>query len=65
MRVRFHLLLALFVPPLAMALAHRPRQILPNTLLTLLGWLPGVIHAIRIVIEVVDHQFLACATEAV
>lgn len=45
-------LLAFFLPPLGVALevGLKP-QFWINVLLTLLGWLPGVIHAIWIILR--------------
>jgi len=43
--------LALFFPPLAVLLCKKPFQSMLNLLLTCLGWIPGVIHAILIVSE--------------
>lgn len=41
------IIIAIFLPPLAVALAHGiGKKFLINVLLTLLGWIPGVIHAI-------------------
>ena len=42
-------LLALLLPPLAVLLCGKPFQALLNLVLTLLGWLPGAIHAILVV----------------
>ena len=40
--------LAVLLPPLAVGLSRGgPRRLAVNALLTLLGWLPGVIHALR------------------
>jgi uncharacterized membrane protein YqaE (UPF0057 family) len=39
-------LLAVFLPPAAVALCRRPWQIPLSVLLTLCFWLPGVIHAL-------------------
>ncbi|MEX1250887.1 MAG: YqaE/Pmp3 family membrane protein [Hyphomonas sp.] len=40
------ILLAIFLPPVAVALKQGIGvQLLINILLTLIGWLPGVIHA--------------------
>jgi uncharacterized membrane protein YqaE (UPF0057 family) len=44
-------LLAIVVPPVAVLLTGKPVQALLNLLLTLLFWLPGVIHAILVVNE--------------
>ncbi len=44
------LALAVLMPPLAVGLSHAPaRRVGVSLLLTLLGWLPGVIHALRLV----------------
>jgi len=41
------IIIAIILPPLAVALTNGiGKQFLINILLTLLGWLPGVIHAI-------------------
>lgn len=40
---------AIFLPPLAVLLAGKPFQALFNILLTLIFWLPGVIHAWMVV----------------
>ncbi len=40
------ILLCIFLPPVAVALKHGiGLQLLLNILLTLLGWIPGMIHA--------------------
>jgi len=44
-------LLAIVFPPLAVLLCGRPITALLNVFLTLLFWLPGVIHAILVVNE--------------
>lgn len=41
--------LAIILPPLAVLLCGKPFQFLLNILLTLLGWIPGVVHAILVV----------------
>ena len=41
--------LAIILPPLAVLLCGKPFQFLLNLLLTLLGWIPGVVHAILVV----------------
>ena len=43
--------LCIVMPPLAVLLTGRPVALLLNLLLTLLGWLPGVIHAFFVVAE--------------
>jgi uncharacterized membrane protein YqaE (UPF0057 family) len=40
---------AVFLPPLAVLLCNRPGQALLNVFLTLLFWLPGMLHALFIV----------------
>jgi uncharacterized membrane protein YqaE (UPF0057 family) len=42
-------LLAILFPPLAVLLCGRPFQALLNVLLTLLFWVPGVLHALLVV----------------
>lgn len=42
-------LLAVILPPLAVLLCGKPGQALLNLILTIIGWLPGVIHAILVV----------------
>lgn len=44
-------LLAIVLPPFAVLLTGRPGQALLNLLLTVLGWIPGVIHAMLVVSE--------------
>lgn len=43
--------LAILLPPLAVLFCGKPFQFLLNILLTLLGWIPGVVHAILVVHE--------------
>ena len=43
------IILAIFLPPVACLLAGKPGQALINLPLTLMLWLPGVIHAIHTV----------------
>ena len=41
------IIIAIILPPLAVALTHGiGKEFLLNLLLTLIGWIPGVIHAI-------------------
>lgn len=40
---------AIILPPVAVLLCGKPVQFILNILLTLLGWIPGVIHAILVV----------------
>ena len=42
-------LLAILLPPVAVLLTGKPIQALLNLVLTLLGWIPGVIHALFVV----------------
>jgi uncharacterized membrane protein YqaE (UPF0057 family) len=42
-------ILAIILPPLAVLLCGKPIQALLNIFLTLLGWVPGMIHAILVV----------------
>jgi uncharacterized membrane protein YqaE (UPF0057 family) len=42
-------LLAIILPPLAVLLCGKPIQFLFNIILTLLFWIPGVVHAILVV----------------
>ena len=42
-------ILAIIFPPLAVLLCGKPVQAFFNFFLTLLGWIPGVIHAILVV----------------
>lgn len=42
-------LLAILLPPVAVLLCGKPIQAVLNLVLTLLGWLPGVIHALFVV----------------
>lgn len=42
-------IIAIFLPPLAVFLCGKPFQALLNILLTLMFWVPGVIHALLVV----------------
>jgi uncharacterized membrane protein YqaE (UPF0057 family) len=44
-------LLAIFLPPVAVLLCGKPFQAVISLVLTLLCWLPGVIHAFAVVAE--------------
>ena len=46
--------LAIILPPLAVFLCGKPIQGILNIILTLLGWIPGMIHALFVV-----HNHLA------
>lgn len=41
--------LAIILPPVAVILCGKPVQCLLNIVLTLLGWVPGAVHAILVV----------------
>ena len=47
-------ILAIFLPPLAVFLCGKPFQTLLSIVLTLMFWIPGVIHALFVV-----HNHLA------
>lgn len=49
-------LLAILLPPLAVLLCGRPFQAVLNLLLTLVFWVPGVLHAILIVHDYHEEQ---------
>lgn len=42
-------LLAIFLPPVAVLFCGKPIQAIINFILTLIFWVPGVIHAILVV----------------
>jgi len=42
-------LLAIILPPVAVLLCGKPVQFVFNIILTLLFWIPGVIHAVLVV----------------
>ncbi len=42
-------LLAIVLPPVAVLMSGKPIQALINLVLTILGWIPGVIHAMLVV----------------
>jgi uncharacterized membrane protein YqaE (UPF0057 family) len=41
--------LALLLPPLAVLFCGKPIQFILNLVLCLLGWIPGIIHALIVV----------------
>lgn len=41
--------LAILLPPVAVLLCGKPGQMILNIILTLLGWIPGIIHALFVV----------------
>ena len=52
-------ILAIFLPPLAVVLAGRPGAALLNLLLTILMWVPGVVHAFIVIAEEKHEKRLA------
>ena len=50
------LLLAILLPPFAVATTGRPRDLALNLLLTLMFWLPGSVHAIMVVARYYDAK---------
>lgn len=42
-------ILAVILPPLAVLFTGRPLQVLLNIVLTIIGWIPGMIHAFLVV----------------
>jgi uncharacterized membrane protein YqaE (UPF0057 family) len=44
-------LIAIVLPPLAVLLAGKPVQAMLNVLLCCLLWIPGVIHALMVVVD--------------
>lgn len=48
--------LAIVLPPLAVLLCGKPFQFILNIVLTLLGWIPGVIHALFVVHSHLDDK---------
>jgi uncharacterized membrane protein YqaE (UPF0057 family) len=49
-------LLAILLPPVAVLFCGKPFQALLNLLLTLLLWVPGVVHAILVVNDYHEDQ---------
>ena len=49
MESKIRYFLAIILPPVAVLLCGKPVQFVLNILLTLLFWIPGVIHAILVV----------------
>ena len=43
--------MAIFLPPLAVLLCGKPGKAVLNLILTLLFWIPGVIHALMVIAE--------------
>ena len=41
--------LAILLPPVAVLMYGRPGQALLNVVLTLIAWLPGVVHALIVI----------------
>lgn len=57
--------LAIILPPVAVLLCGKPIQALLNLILTLLLWLPGVVHACLVVHEHYSDKRAARVIEAV
>ena len=49
LRDRRTIIVAIILPPLAVLFCGKPVQFLLNIILTLLFWVPGVVHAILVV----------------
>ncbi len=49
-------LLAIILPPLAVLSCRKPFQAIANVLLTIFFWLPGVIHALCVVLDYKENQ---------
>lgn len=47
--------LAVFLPPVAVLMAGKPFQAFMNLLLCLLGFIPGIIHAVLVVKDKKDE----------
>ncbi len=47
--------LGIILPPVAVLMVGKPIQALLNLVLTLLGWLPGVVHAFLVINSVLTH----------
>lgn len=48
--------LSFFLPPLAVLMCGKPVLAFLNCFLTLLGWLPGVLHALLVVNAAMAHE---------
>jgi uncharacterized membrane protein YqaE (UPF0057 family) len=57
--------LAILLPPVAVLLCGKPFQFLLNIVLTLLGWVPGIIHAILVVNSHQEDRRAAMIVDAV
>lgn len=49
-------ILAIFLPPLAVLFCGKPGKALLNLILTLLAWLPGVIHAFIVISQTENEK---------
>lgn len=58
-------LLAIIMPPIAVLLCGKPVQFILNILLTLLFWIPGVIHAILVVNSHLADERIVCLEKAI
>jgi uncharacterized membrane protein YqaE (UPF0057 family) len=58
-------ILAILLPPVAVLICGKPGQALFNLLLTLLLWIPGIIHALFVVNSYLADQRAQRITEAI
>ena len=58
-------LLAIVLPPVAVLIAGKPFQALISLILTILGWLPGAIHAILVVKDKKDQERMVKQAELI
>lgn len=58
-------LLAILLPPIAVLLCGRPLMALLNLLLTLLGYIPGMVHALFIVHSHIEDKRAESIIDAV
>ena len=57
--------LAIVLPPIAVLLCGKPLQFLLNIALTLMGWVPGVVHALLVVNDYHEDRRAAMIVRAV
>jgi uncharacterized membrane protein YqaE (UPF0057 family) len=58
-------ILAVLLPPVAVLICGKPVQALFNLILTLLLWIPGIIHAMFVVNSYLADQRAKQITEAI
>jgi uncharacterized membrane protein YqaE (UPF0057 family) len=58
-------ILAVLLPPVAVLICGKPGQALFNLLLTLILWIPGIIHAMFVVNSYLADQRAKQITEAI